>query len=424
MKWLNNIFKGGKAHAERSRLSLKEIDSWLEEHEDLSGFAESLDRIYNRMEKAASSLSRDISDLNSAQPDASTPPKLLRAGLAARSEVAKQLDSLCEKLEPPHKRDSDTAFQHHWTALKGLERTATTFGRAQRYVAALFPKNIERINSDLAEISRVLVDLEQEMSKKRKLSEEVWYARQLSEGLQQELPRLEQLQESIRQNEARRVDLKSRLASLEDEAARHARSDEGRRAVELKRELERELKMKSQAEEELVELVSPLSKALSRMAKQGSSSRISLQHDGVFQRLLKAPAEVEDEEISGSLAELQSHLSRLGLKDRKKEKTLKHIEMLIQNRSLEKSRSNWAALQREILKTREEIAECSLEEVRIRQETAQAKKSIESLESSLEQQTEDLTSSREKATAHEKELEEHLSNISGFPVQLDLRREG
>ena len=98
--------------------------------------------------------------------------------------------------------------------------------------------------------------------------------------------------------------------------------------------------------------------------------------------------------------------------------------MLIKNRSLEKARSNWAARQREIQKTREEIAECSLEEVRIRQETAQDKKSIMSLESSLEQQTKDLTFSREKATAHEKELEERLSNISGGPVQLNLGREG
>ena len=424
MKWLNNIFKGGRTHGERSSLSLKEVDSWLQQHEDPSGFAERLDRIYSRMEKAAVSLSRDISDLNSAQPDPGTPPKLLRAGLAARGEVAKQLDSLCEKLQPPHKRDPDSAFQHHWTALKGLERTVTTFGRAQRYVAALFPKNIERINSNLAEISRLLVDLEQEMKKKRKLSEEIFYARQLSEELQKELPRLEQLQESIRQNEAGLADLKSRLSNLEDEAGRHSRSDEGRRAEELKRELERALTMKSQAEEELAELVSPLSKALSRMAKQGSSSRISLEHDGVFQKLLKSPAEVMDEEISGSLVELQSHLSRLGLKDKKKEKTLEHIEMLIKNRSLEKARSNWAALEEEIVKTREAIAESSLEEVRIRQDSAQAKKSIKSLESSLVQQTKDLICSREQAKAHEKELEERLSNISGGPVQLDPRREG
>ena len=339
MKWLSNILKGNRAQAEHLRLKLGQIDPWLEQHEDLSGFAGRLDGIYSQMEKAAADLSRDISDLNSAQPDPSTPPKLLRAGLAARFEVAKQLSSLSEKLEPPRKRDQEIAFQHHWAALKGLERTATTFARAQRYVASIFPKNIERINSDLTEISRLLVDLEQEIGKKRKLSEEGWYIRDLVGRLQEELPRLRDLEARVLQDEARRKDLKSLLSSLEEEASRHARSDEGRRAEELKRSLERALEEKRQAEEELADLVSPLSKALSRMAKQGSSSRISLQHDGVFQQLLRSPETVRDDEISGSLLELKSHLSHLGLKDRKKEKTLDHIETLIEGRLLQAAKA-------------------------------------------------------------------------------------
>lgn len=420
MKWLSNIFKGNRAHDQLSCLRLEEIESWLGQQEDRSGFAGKLDDIYSRMETAASALSSDISDLNDAEPDASTPPKLLRAGLAARSEVTKQLSSLSEKLEPPRKRDPDEAFQHHWAALKGLERTVTTFSRAQRYAAAIFPKNIERINSDLANVSRVLVDLEQEIGKKRKLSEETWFIRELVSRLQEDLPRLERLQEKIRQDEAGHKDLISRLSSLEDEAARHAQSDEGRRAEEKKESLERALVKKGQAEEELAELVSPLSKALSRMNKQGSSSRISLQHDGVFQKLLKSPDEVKDVEIAGSLKELQSHLSRLGLKDRKKEKILEHIEALIRNRSLEKAGSSWAALKKEIQETREEIAECSREHLRIRQEISQAKKSLKVLESSLEQERRDLASGREKAAADEKELRERLARIAGTPVDLDL----
>lgn len=420
MKWLSNIFKGNRAHDQLSCLRLEEIESWLGQQEDRSGFAGKLDDIYSRMETAASALSSDISDLNDAEPDASTPPKLLRAGLAARSEVTKQLSSLSEKLEPPRKRDPDEAFQHHWAALKGLERTVTTFSRAQRYAAAIFPKNIERINSDLANVSRVLVDLEQEIGKKRKLSEETWFIRELVSRLQEDLPRLERLQEKIRQDEAGHKDLISRLSSLEDEAARHARSDEGRRAEEKKESLERALVKKGRAEEELAELVSPLSKALSRMNKQGSSSRISLQHDGVFQKLLKSPDEVKDVEIAGSLKELQSHLSRLGLKDRKKEKILEHIEALIRNRSLEKAGSSWAALKKEIQETREEIAECSREHLRIRQEISQAKKSLKVLESSLEQERRDLASGREKAAADEKELRERLARIAGTPVDLDL----
>ena len=146
------------------------------------------------------SLSKDISALESADADDGTPPKLLRAGLAARGEVVKQLETLSEKLLPPKKKDLDSAFQHHWTLVKGLERTVTTFGRAQRYVAALFPRNIESINSDLTQISRLLVDLEAEIGKKRKVQEESWYSRELAERLQEELSGIDELKKKTLQD--------------------------------------------------------------------------------------------------------------------------------------------------------------------------------------------------------------------------------
>src|SRR5690606_28207708 len=116
-------------------------------------------------------------------PDPSTPPKLLRAGLAARGEVVKQMESLEEKIDPPRKMDLQSASEQHWALVKGLERTVTTFGRAQRYVAAIFPKSLESINSDLGQISRTLVELEEMIGKRRKLSEEIWYSKELAEEL-------------------------------------------------------------------------------------------------------------------------------------------------------------------------------------------------------------------------------------------------
>ena len=78
----------------------------------------------------------------------------------------------------------------------------TTFGRAQSYVAALFPRNIESIKSDLTQISRLLVDLETEIGKKRKLAEESWYSRELAERLQKELSGIDDLKKKTLQDEA------------------------------------------------------------------------------------------------------------------------------------------------------------------------------------------------------------------------------
>jgi len=103
LKWLKNIFGGKKAKEESASLQLAEINTWLEEREKESGFVENLEKIYCRIEDVAEAFSKDISALEIAGADDSTPPKLLRAGLAARGEVVKQLASLREKLMPPKK---------------------------------------------------------------------------------------------------------------------------------------------------------------------------------------------------------------------------------------------------------------------------------------------------------------------------------
>ena len=167
MKWLKNIFKGKEAKGDTIILRLSEIESWLMERQKNSSFEDNLQKIYSNIEEVAGELAIDVKTLSSAQPNESTPPKLLRAGLAARGEIVKQMESLTEKLIPPRQRDIESAAAHHWTLVKGLERTVTTFGKAQRYVAALFPKIVESINSDLTLVSRQLVELEKEIDKQK-----------------------------------------------------------------------------------------------------------------------------------------------------------------------------------------------------------------------------------------------------------------
>jgi DNA repair exonuclease SbcCD ATPase subunit len=420
LKWLKNIFGGKKAGEESAILQLAEINSWLEERGRESGFAIRLEEIYGRIEVVADSLSKDISALSSAEADGSTPPKLLRAGLAARGEVVKQLETLSEKLLPPKKKDPDSAFQHHWALVKGLERTVTTFGRAQRYVAALFPRNIESIKSDLTQISRLLVNLETEIGKKRKLAEESWYSRELAARLQEELSGIDDLKKKTLQDETTLSGIKSRLSGLEEEAKRLAASDEGKRAEELKRSLEKKKQDQSSAEDELADLIAPLTKALARMMKQGSIDRINLRHKNVFEQLLESPSLVQDKEISGSLDELRTHLAAIGLKDKKKEKILDHIDLLIKERSLENARARQQALENEILDLESQLKESSKEPLRLKEEMSQARKSKRSLEAALDQAKKDLASLEEKAASDELELEERLARIAGRPIKLDL----
>lgn len=420
MKWLKNIFGKKPGNEESLVLPLAEINSWLEERGKDCGFSERLEEIYGRMDSVSQALTKDISSLAMASANEDTPPKLLRAGQAARGEVVKQFETFCDKLDPPKKKDLDSAFQHHWTIVKGLERTVTTFGRAQKYVAALFPKNIESINSDLTQISRLLVDLETEIGKKRKVQEESWYSRELAERLQKELSGIDELKKKTQQDETALAGIASQLSGLEEEAKRLAASDEGKRTEELKRSLEKKKHDQSQAEDELADLVAPLTKALARIMKQGSSERINLRNKNVFVQLLESPSLVQDKDIAGSLKELSSHLAILGLKDKKKEKVLGHIDLLIQKKSLENARARQQDIEKEIQDLQSQLKESSEEALRLKEEMSRAKKSKKSLEAALDQAKKSQASLEEKAAIDEKELEERLARIAGRPIKLDL----
>jgi hypothetical protein len=170
------------------------------------------------------------------------------------------------------------------------------------------------------------------------------------------------------------VEIAAQLSGLEDEARRLKASEVGKRAPELKRSLEKKKEEKSQAEDELSDLIAPLTKALARIIKQGSSDRINLRHKNVFEQLLVYPFQAQDKDIAGSLEELQSHLARLGLKDKKKEKILDHINLLIEKRSLESARTRQQSLEKEILDLESHIRESSREGLGLREEMSQAKK--------------------------------------------------
>ena len=422
MKWLKNIFRGKEAKGDTIILRLSEIEPWLMERRKNSSFEDNLQKIYSNIEEVAGELTIDLKTLSAAQPTEATPPKLLRAGLAARGEIVKQMESLSEKLIAPRQRDIESAASHHWTLVKGLERTVTTFGKAQRYVAALFPKIVESINSDLTLVSRQLFELEKEIDKQRKELEEIWYTKKLVAGLIEDLPRIDELERRVIEYEEKLAVALATSSAREAELKLLAASDEGKRTIELKKSLEEKREELAQAKDEMVDLVAPLTKALSRIMKQGSSDRLNLQHGDVFMQLSRSPSMVQDLDISGSLEELRSHLASLGLKDRKKEKTLDQIDHLIREKSLQKAKSKRVALEDEIKDLEAHLIKNSVKASHLRDELNLGKKSMQSLQVVLDQSRGSLAALKEKESMNESELKERLAKLANRSVEIDLSR--
>lgn len=423
MSWLKNIFRGKEDTGRASSMRLSDIDAWLDERSHDPVFEESLHELYRRIEEISKDFIKDTEALRSAAADEEAPPKLLRAGQAARGEIVKQLASLAEKLEPPRQRDIESASAHHWALVKGLERTVTIFGRAQRYVAALFPRESERINSDLTRISRLLVDLEKEIGRRRSVTEEIWYIRELSANIQKDLAQISALEASTKGAEESLEGLRDSVSRGEAELKRLASSDEGRRADDLSKRLEQARQELSSVNAEMMGLIAPLTKALNRIAKQGATERLSLQRKDVLERLCKAPSHVPKEDISSALIELGSHMASLGLRDKKREKVLGHIDLLIKNKALETLRSRCTELQEEIGALEQQLSESIRGAGLLKEDLKRSQKEIKGIEAALEKGRRELSALEEKMRREEAELKARLGKLAGGPVVIERERE-
>lgn len=423
MKWLKEIFKKGPSQEKSARLKFSDLSAWLDEKRGNTLSREALSEIYSGIEEVGKGLTNDIEALASAEPNESTPPRLLKAGLAARGEVVKQIDAFSRKLTPPGQMDVESVSEHHWTMVKGLNNTVQKFGRAQRYVAALFPKESEAINSDFNRLSRLLVQLEEEIGKNRKEREEIYYSRELVAKIPQEFSEISNLLDRIKRDEQKLSELQDFESRADAEIEWAVSSEEGRKAEELKKDLTSKREELEEIEAEIDDLVSPLTKALGRAMKQESSDRISLQHREVLERLSQSPLQALNDDISEPLKEVRSHMAVLGLKDRKKEKVLDHLDYLIDKKPLLSLKSRHVKLQGEIEEMEKMLVDATCKTALLNKDLIRTRKEIERLEGELSSSRQALAASEEKASRDEAELKERIAKIAGRPVEIDMGKE-
>jgi hypothetical protein len=318
LKWLNDILKKGNSANPTSALALSGLDAWLDQRAENPEFEKKIIDIYARIGAVAVDLAADIKSLRCAAPEESAPPRLLNAGLAAKEALTVQMKGLSEKLVPPSATDVSLASEYHSRMVKGLGNTVLKFGRAQKYVAALFPRQAEKLNSDLNRISHLLVDLNETVNKRHSELLDINAAKRLGDEVADKVRQIRELKEKLQDSEKKLVDLQDYMIKAQSDLKVLESSEKGLRSKALKESLDTKLLELTKTETEMVELVFPLTKALARLVKQDSSDRLELGNRRTFELLMKSPKEVMDIDISATLLELRSKVDLLGLKDRKR----------------------------------------------------------------------------------------------------------
>jgi hypothetical protein len=425
LSWLNKLlgqkpadaFRQG--NASRPGLPLSELDRWLGERMKEYQMEDDMLRKYTQLVTAARELDIDIGKLRSASPAEGSPPRLLKAGLAAREAFCQQMELLGEKLQPPTGSGIEQAVEYYQSIANHLSRTALKFGRTQRYAAMVFPDEVKRINSDLARVNLLLVDLEKKIDLKQK---EVKRLKELQGALlrlEEDRRRIEALKRDIADDETALAGLRDFGKRNEGELEGLLRCEDGRKREQLRQDLESYRIERREIEAEAAALISPLSKAMARMIKQDSIDRVTLQNKRVLEQLSGSPLESLDLEVSSALAELQENIDLLGIKDKKKEKTLKHLSYLIEAKPLEALRHRHRMLQDKIAELERCLKEGSLETDRLEDELMDIRSQMERRDAVILQSRDQLAGLEERAAQNGEELKTRFFDLAEIALVID-----
>lgn len=422
MKWLKDIFHkkpSDKAGDKAGCFGLSDLEEWLDEKGSDPDSEKRLKGIYIQIEKVAEDLVEDVKSLNAAIPDEEIPPKLMKAGLAARDAVANQINGLSGKLTTP---EGFVTEEYHSGLVKSLGKTVTMFGRSQKFVAALFPKEAERINSELNRLSRLLVELDKDIGKRREIVNEIRASKELLRRVRDECSKIKDLNSSISSKEKSLAELRDSAGRIQEGLEMLVSSDEGREAQSLKIKLSESRTELSRIEAQMADLIAPLNKAIARIVKQDASDRLSLDHRKAFELLSKSPAEALDSDISGPLQELKSKIDLLGIKDKKREKIDEHIDCLIREKPLVALKARHSEVQKQINSLEELLKKSSLKTFKLEEDQRRINDQISMFETDLAQEKGRLIALEERAAGDKAELLVKMEELAGRPVEIDLEK--
>jgi DNA repair exonuclease SbcCD ATPase subunit len=419
LSWLNKLLGPKKLDASSKGLPLSDLDRWLDERsrED-QGEADIL-KIYSQIVIAARDLDDDVEKLRSASPTENSPPRLLKAGLAARDAFCQQMLLLSEKLPPPSDGRIEQAVDYHHGIANHLSRTALKFGRAQKYVATVFPEEAKRINSDLARLNLVLIDLEKILDEKQKELKRLQELQEALSRFEEDRRKIEGLKKEIAEDQAASATLRDCKKKVENELEGFSSCEDGQKREMLKEALDSYRLEAKRIEAEAAGLISPLNKALARMIKQDSIDKVTLQNRRVLELLSRSPLESFDTDISSALQELQGNIDLLGIRDKKKEKIVNHLSYLIDAKPLEALRRRHGMLQEKIAGMENHLREGSLETDRLEDKLRDMQSQMDRNGVKLRQSKDLLAGLEERAAQEGEELKTRFFELADIPLVID-----
>ncbi|WP_225419973.1 coiled-coil domain-containing protein [Methanohalophilus profundi] len=295
------------------------------------------------------------------------------------------------------------------------------------YAKSLYPAEYNKINGDLANLNHALSDLFSTIEKPRNKLEMI-------SNVFEDIEDIHNLESEIIDRRDKIQELENKYTSL-DEKLRDAKSDleeliegsEYPRAEAINSEIDDVRQQVLNVEADIKRMFTPLSKALSRMKKQDENGihTLSPQVRNILGIVMKDPVSALDHNLDPLYDELIMRLKddSLGLKDKKKDKTLEQVHSIKTLSSLTSLYEDKKKYDNRLKQLRGQLDRMDVYRQKTSMEKDISKKqdALASIQDKLEDETKHLESLKEQLENTKSKLISHVNDAFEEDIEINFR---
>ncbi len=424
MKWLNKIF--GKEEIPTT-VTFDRIDAWLETATKtlFRGLSTSAEPLYEEIKDIRKRLEHSISELQDAEPAGDMPVQVEKIGLSGRDKLVKRLRSLTEKMQIPSQTDYKTVLSFYDSTASSIAFVFDKSSKTIYHVRSLFPDEVKETVAELNQLRTALDQLIAPIRGKESQIMQLERVPRIVEDIKELKSKIEKEKENVsaREKECSALEREiekegKRLSAIEDQ-------EEWMRFKTLETELFSMEQGLSTLESDVGKLFSPINKELNLLKKQDETGRHTLTPNErkAVSSILSSPIRALDEDVNGFLSSIKDVIEGDSsiLKERKRDKTLKWIDRLL-NGELATIKEKREGLQSRIVHIKGELSEMTIQKERkkVEQSIASARGQLTRLREGVERSKRHVVSLEEELEAKARSLPDTLEAIAGKPVEVSL----
>jgi hypothetical protein len=429
MDFLKKLFGKNKDEPEELHLEFENLLEWSKTRYkgQVNAARPLISDLYSVIDNKLEQLRIDKKAFMAATPVESADKKMGKIADSNRDVIVSNLEILDEKITVPNDNSVEGAYAFYNESVSHLDTFLDNTRKSMLYAKSLYPTEYGKINEDLANLNHALSDLFSTIEQPR-------YKLGMISNIFEDIEYIHNLESEIMNCRDKIQGLENKYSSL-DENIQGAKSDlekliegsEYPRAEAINSEIDDVRQQLLNVEADIKRMFTPLSKALSRMKKQDENGihTLSPQMRNILDIAVKDSVLALDYDLDPLYDELILRLQSdsLGLKDKKKDKTLEQVHSIKNSSALKSLYESKMEYDNRLKQLRDQLDQMDVyrQKTSMEKDISKKQEALVSTQDKLEDETKRLESLEEQLENAKLKLDSHVNDAFEENIEIHFR---